>query len=560
MKNTLALVPAQHPAGFPSADELAALRAWYAGLPARQAVVRYLGQKKATGQSSRAMLSAVRRQLAAFAKSRGRDELEGVFLHPLPQRFARARDVLAAVDAIRALPPITPTLGDDVSRWISPRAAGALHRHGIRTLADLTLRVPRRRRWWAVIDGLGAVQAARIEAFFAQHPELTERARALVAQPPGLTRPWEQLVVPADVDGSNGAFRAPRATSTLRANNDYEAVQAWLELQDAPATQRAYRKEAERLMLWAILERGLALSSLTTEDATAYRQFLRKPSPRERWVGPARPRTAPDWRPFQGELSVRSTAYALSVIGALFRWLIEQRYLLANPFAGVKVRGATRRSAIDTQRVFSQHEWALTRGAADGLEYEEGWTLEAAQRVRFTLDFWHATGLRPSEIVAARLGNISRDQAGDDWISVMGKGSREGEVAVPLSAMAALERFLVQRGLPSTRSRWKPDTPLLPSLERPEDGITAGRLRALMERFFKLASERLEVVNPGLAHKLREATPHWLRHTHATHALELGADLKTVQENLRHFSLSTTSVYLHTDKARRARQMRDAFK
>ena len=64
--------------------------------------------------------------------------------------------------------------------------------------------------------------------------------------------PWEHLLVPAEVDGSHGTFRAPRATCTLSANDDYAAVQAWLSLQEAAATQRAYRKEAERLMLWAI--------------------------------------------------------------------------------------------------------------------------------------------------------------------------------------------------------------------------------------------------------------------------------------------------------------------
>ncbi|SOY59678.1 hypothetical protein CBM2585_B110043 [Cupriavidus taiwanensis] len=86
------------------------------------------------------------------------------------------------------------------------------------------------------------------------------------------------------------------------------------------ATCVAYRKEAERLILWAIA-RGKALSSLTTKDATEYRAFLHKPLPRERWVGPPRPRTAPDWRPFAGNLSARSVAQALAVLSAMFRWL-----------------------------------------------------------------------------------------------------------------------------------------------------------------------------------------------------------------------------------------------
>ena len=79
-----------------------------------------------------------------------------------------------------------------------------------------------------------------------------------------------------------------------------------------------------------------ALSSLTTEDAIAYRAFVRHPSPRVCWVGAPQPRSSPAWRPFAGDLSARSAACGLSVLSALYRWLIEQRYVLANRFSGVK--------------------------------------------------------------------------------------------------------------------------------------------------------------------------------------------------------------------------------
>ena len=195
--------------------------------------------------------------------------------------------------------------------------------HGITTLATLTVRIPRRRRWWAAIPGLGATAARQIEAFFAAHPQLTERARALVKEPnQNDIVPWERLAVPLELDGSRGAFRAPRTTCTLTANDDYSAVQAWLSMHESAATQRAYRKEAERLILWAIVERGKALSSLNTEDALAYRAFLRQPTPRLRWTGPSRPRSSPEWKPFAGALAPRSVAYAISVLGALYRWLI----------------------------------------------------------------------------------------------------------------------------------------------------------------------------------------------------------------------------------------------
>ncbi|MEA3102005.1 MAG: hypothetical protein QOF74_6245, partial [Caballeronia mineralivorans] len=78
----------------------------------------------------------------------------------------------------------------------------------------------------------------------------------------------------------------------------------------------------------------------------------------------------------------------------MFRWLIEQRYLLANPFAGVKVRGASRSTVLDTSHAFTEGEWMLVRAIADGLEWSYGWESPAAQRLRFVLDFAYATGLR----------------------------------------------------------------------------------------------------------------------------------------------------------------------
>jgi len=73
-------------------------------------------------------------------------------------------------------------------------------------------------------------------------------------------------------------------------------------------------------------------------------------------VAPARPRSSSEWRPFTGALSPDSIAYTLSVLGALFRWLIEQRYVLANPFAGLKVRGAPRNGELDISRAFTAGE------------------------------------------------------------------------------------------------------------------------------------------------------------------------------------------------------------
>lgn len=543
---------------FPDEAELAALRSWYAGLDARAAVARYLGDRRAAGASSRSILGLIRRRLVAYARARHREDFAAAFVdHP---SNASADVVARTIDALRHLPVPEPHISDEIGAWLPPRVVAALRAHGIRTLADLTVRIPRRRRWWSAIDGLGVAGARHVEAFFAAHPALTERARALIASAPSsVIVPWEQIRVPHEVDGSRGQFRAPQMACLLSASNDYEAIQSWLSLHESAATQRAYRKEAERLILWAIVERRRALSSLTTDDAIAYRGFLRRPTPRERWIGPSRPRQSIEWRPFSGPLSARSAAYALTVLSAMFRWLIEQRYVMANPFAGVKVRGAAARTGLDVARGFAEGEWLLIRTLADGLEWSYGWSAPAAQRLRFLLDFGYATGLRASEFVGATLGDIRRDEHGDHWLHVIGKGGKPGKVALPALARTALDQFLVQRGLPVTPTRWTPDTPLVANLEEDGAGIESTRLWRVLRRFFLLAADAIQDEQPATAEKLRRASPHWMRHTHATHALARGAELIMVRDNLRHASISTTSTYLHSDEVRRARQFDQAF-
>ena len=202
----------------------------------------------------------------------------------------------------------------------------------------------------------------------------------------------------------------------------------------------------------------------------------------------------------------------------------------------------------------------LLRAIADGLEWSYGWESPAAQRLRSGLDFAYATGLRASELVGARLSNIETDARGDHWVSLIGKGRKAGKVALPPLARTALDRYLVERRLPVTPTRWHPDTPLIGSLEHGSaTSISGVRLWEITRRFFSKAAEVIEVDNPVLAEKLRRASPHWTRHTHATHALARGADLTTVRDNLRHASISTTSIYLHSDEVKRAKQIREAF-
>ena len=192
----------------------------------------------------------------------------------------------------------------------------------------------------------------------------------------------------------------------------------------------------------------------------------------------------------------------------------------------------------------------MLRTVADGLEWSYGWQPAAAQRLRFVQDFAYGTGLRPSELVNATLGAIEVDHE-ERWLHVIGKGARAGRVTLPPLARVALDRYIVQRGLPTTPQMWNPATPLVGNIAG-DAGINRARLWVVMKRFFGTVADVLIKDNPAFVDKLRRATPHWMRHTHATHALQGGAELTAVRDNMRHASIAKTSIYLHSDDVKRA--------
>ncbi|SIT50866.1 hypothetical protein BN2476_960017 [Paraburkholderia piptadeniae] len=159
---------------------LAVLRAWYAGVPVRQAVARYLPAALGNGQSARGVLGRIRSKLLDVARTAHRDDLVALLSHSASEREQHAKAVAQAIETLRMARPPEPQTADDITQWFTPRSVRVLHAHGIRTLADLTVRIPRRRQWWKAVPGLGAASARSIEAFFAAWPGLTEKARALI--------------------------------------------------------------------------------------------------------------------------------------------------------------------------------------------------------------------------------------------------------------------------------------------------------------------------------------------------------------------------------------------
>jgi integrase/recombinase XerD len=150
-------------------------------------------------------------------------------------------------------------------------------------------------------------------------------------------------------------------------------------------------------------------------------------------------------------------------------------------------------------------------------------------RDRCLLEVLYATGLRVSELLALTVDDV-------DWVTrtirVRGKGSKERIVLLGDLAVDALETY-IHRGRP----------PLLK--DRATTALFLSHLgRPLSVRGFHLVLRQ----QLGTAGITRPVTPHTLRHSFATHLLEGGADLRTVQELLGHTNLSTTQVYTHVSE------------
>ena len=111
----------------------------------------------------------------------------------------------------------------------------------------------------------------------------------------------ESIHIPSNLDGSVGINRATGNRPQITANTDADAIKVWLaRFADTKTTFDNYRKEAERLLLWSVVELGKPLSSLSHEDFLVYQRFLADPQPSERWIMLRRKvaRADPAWRPW----------------------------------------------------------------------------------------------------------------------------------------------------------------------------------------------------------------------------------------------------------------------
>lgn len=513
----------------------------------------------------------------------------------------RLREAVAWLEARVAQ---APQPGDSVFAWFDAAVAARLSAGGLSTLDDLVRHIRRRgRHWHRNLPQVGPVTARRLEGFLVEHLAMGEGGTpgansrgAVTAMAAGAGRsaafatgsrflsdtsprevisstfvPLERFVPPGDLSGATGANR--RYGRTLAAPDDRAAIEAWLaSLGPRPHTVRSYRTQSERFLLWMIFERGKPLSSATTEDCASYRDFLYALDgnslwywrlPREAWIGTrSTPRWHEDWRPFAGGLSPNSQKLAVTVLTAMCEWLTRQHYLLANPWDGVPpTHGGPARIRAD--HALTRSQWQALIKGCDALPMDEAW-----YRLRFTLLLAYGLGLRLSELVGATIAppvpppgqphlglKPARGQSGWD-LEVLGKGQKPRSIPVPDAVMEALIDYMEVRGLGRDPGWWPAHAPLIATLggglqhaQEPGGPLSGSALYRLLQRHFRRTAKEMPTALE--AGHLMAASTHWLRHTHATHALEAGAAIEEVQENLGHASPATTAIYSHTGRHRR---------
>lgn len=289
----------------------------------------------------------------------------------------------------------------------------------------------------------------------------------------------------------------------------------------AANTRMAYRQDLADLAAW-LGQNGQALDRASTDDLRGYLEMCNNPVP----PSPGEPPPSPP--------SPRTLARRLSAMRQYFRFLVSEGNRYDDPA-----------SALDSPRQGRPLPKILT-------EEEVGRMIDAAQlcggpeglRLAALLEVLYATGLRVSELVGLPLSAIMRDGRG---LMVRGKGGKERMVPLSDPAQDALVAYLPMRA----HFLKHPDLEAAAPLLFPSRSSAGGHLTR--QRFAQLLKEL--AISSGIAPE--KVSPHVLRHAFATHLLDHGADLRSVQKMLGHADIGTTQIYTHVVTERLKAVVRD---
>ncbi len=219
-------------------------------------------------------------------------------------------------------------------------------------------------------------------------------------------------------------------------------------------------------------------------------------------------------------LSARSTARNISALKMFFRFLVSDGKIESSPARLLETPKLERR----LPEILNHKEVELLLSTPDISK-------PLGQRDRAMLEVLYATGLRVSELIGLNISNINLDAG---YVRTVGKGSKERMVPMGLKAMEALKDYLSDG-----RAR------LLKKQSSSFLFLNSRGRHMTRQGFWKI------IKRYGLAAGIKKViTPHIMRHSFASHLLEYGADLRSVQVMLGHADISTTQIYTHITRER----------
>jgi integrase/recombinase XerD len=275
-----------------------------------------------------------------------------------------------------------------------------------------------------------------------------------------------------------------------------------------------------RFLDYLKIEKGLARLSISayTTDISQFAQFLKK---RKRTLLKARRNDMRDFiqQLFANSVDGRSVGRKLSALRHLYRYLLLDKLIEHDPTLNID---SPKQWKVLPKSLARDEMEAMLSGSHPTSDRQQDEAI--ALRNRAMLEVFYAGALRVSEIIGIKLEDLKLDVG---YVLVRGKGDKERIVPLGRSAQHALAEYMREARTVLTRRNTSP-------------------LLFLGRRACKLTRQRVwQIVRAASLSAGRHASPHMLRHSCATHMVENGADLRTVQTILGHADISTTQVYTH---------------
>jgi len=279
------------------------------------------------------------------------------------------------------------------------------------------------------------------------------------------------------------------------------------------------------------IEKGLASLSIRAY-ATDVHQFAEFLEERKRLLLTAR---HIDVRDFLQQLFGRSVGRKLSALRHLYRYLLLDKKIDHDPTLNIE----SPKQWKVLPKALARDEMEATLAAPRSREGAAQTRTSTALAVRdeAMLEVLYAGALRVSELISARLEDLKLEAG---YMLVRGKGDKERVVPLGKSAQEALTQYLAQSRLVLAAGKHRVTLASRTAL------VKSSPLLFIAGGGRKLTRQRVwQMVRAASAVSGRPASPHMLRHSCATHMVENGADLRTVQTILGHADISTTQVYTH---------------